>query len=416
MKQLLLCFLIILLVQVRYSHGQTWEPLDDRLEATVYSATSLHGEIYIGTSNAVMWYDGNRFDVIGRFNSRVFHLGIFNNELYAAGAFTQVDGHTINGIARWDGVSWHPLGTGVSPQANFFIEYNNELYVTGSIITAGDVSVSNIAKWNGNEWSDVDSGLNGVGNKMEVHNSELFVIGRFNKAGGQDANNIARWDGTAWRPVSTGSSYDGRPNYKNIKSFNNKLFVSSDEFFINYDVFDLAIWDNNNWTFKYSIGHSYIFMTTTNDAMYAMSTANAGQVYKSPDGDNWELINKVVPITDTLFLNGLFFTDNKLYAYGEVYADVKNTNQNYGILRHDLDPITGIINHKGSSDLTIQAYPNPVMDILRFESRMDRIEVFNAQGIPVARYQQVSEISMAELPAGVYLIRSGEKQVRVVKR
>lgn len=66
--------------------------------------------------------------------------------------------------------------------------------------------------------------------------------------------------------------------------------------------------------------------------------------------------------------------------------------------------------------MTIQAYPNPVTDILHFESRMDRIEVFNAQGMSVARHQQVSEISMTELPAGVYLIRSGEKQIRVVKR
>jgi len=412
MKQFILCFIIILFVQARYSHGQTWEPLDDQLQTTIYSATSLNGEIYAGTSNAVMRYNGSRFDVIGRFNSRVFHLGIFNNELYAAGSFTQVDGNTLNGIARWDGISWYPLETGISPHANFFIEYNNELYVTGSITTAGGIPVSNIARWNGTEWNDVGVGLNGVGNKMEVHNSELFVLGYYSQAGGTDANNIARWNGNAWRPVSTGLTYYINPFYTCIKSFNNKLFVSSDEFFINNDSFDVAIWDNNTWTFKHS--HTPI-MIVKSDAMYAMSTASAGEVYKSSDGDNWELINHVTHI-DTLFLNGLFFTDNKLYAYGSLYADLKNTNQNYGILRHDLNPITGIVNHKGSSDLTIQAYPNPVTDILHFESRMDQIEVFNAYGMPVARYQQVSEISMAELSAGVYLIRSGEKQVRVVKR
>lgn len=411
MKQFILCFIIILSVQARYSHGQTWEALDDQLEEIVYSATSLHGKIYIGTSNAVMQYNGSKFETIGQFNSDVSHLGTFNNELYAAGSFTQIDGHTINSIARWDGESWHPLGTGVSPQASFFIEYNNELYITGSITTAGDISVSNIAKWNGSEWSDVGSGLNGVGNKMEVHNSELFVLGYFSQAGGQDANNIARWNGAEWRPVSTGLTYYSSPFYTNIKSFNNKLFVS-EGFSINNDFFDMAIWDNNNWTFKYS--HTPI-MIVKSDAMYAMSTASAGEVYKSSDGDNWKLINHVTHI-DTLFPNGLFFIDNKLYAYGSVYTDFDNLRQNHGMVRYKLDPITGIINHKSSTDLTIQAYPNPVTDILHFESRMDRIEVFNAQGMSVARHQQVSEISMTELPAGVYLIRSGEKQIRVVKR
>ena len=423
MKQLILCFIVILFVQARYSHGQTWEPLDDQLQATVYSATVLNSEIYIGTSNAVMRYNGSQFDTIGLFNSQVSHLGAFNSELYAAGSFTQVDGNTINGIARWDGASWHPLGTGVSPHTNFFIEYNNELYVTGSITTAGDISVSNIAKWKGTEWSDVDTGLNGVGNKMEVHNSELFVIGYFSQAGGTDANNIARWDGNTWKAVSTGLP-DYTSAYQEIKSFNNKLFVSA-YFQTSEKKFNLAIWDNNIWEFTdlkkvYYAGN--FFIATSDDALYAMPTLNSGQVFRSYEGTSWELSN-YVPYDvsfkyDTLSLKGILFSDNILYAYGETIIDYvhHNNNQIYGIAYYKLDHITGILNHKGSSDLIILAYPNPVTDILHFESRMDRIEVFNAQGMSVARHQQVSEISMAELPAGVYLIRSGEKQARVVKR
>ena len=421
MKQLSLCFLIIPLFQLRYSYSQTWEPLDHRLEATVYSATSLHGEIYAATSNAVMRYNGSQFDTIGLFNSQVSHLGAFNSELYAAGSFTQVDGNTINGIARWDGASWHPLGTGVSPHANFFIEYNNELYVTGSITTAGGISVSNIARWSGTEWNDVGSGFNGVGNKMEVHNSELFVLGYFTQAGGTDANNIARWNGAAWEAVSTGltfyyGSYYGSA-FQNLKHFNNRLFVS--EYFLSQEGrLNLAIWDNNNWTFKGFNNYHYvtpIFMATSDDAIYAMSAYNGGQVYKSSDGSNWKIVNNTIQ-SDTLFLDGIFIEGNKLYAYGEVYADFHNLRQNHGILLYDLAPITSTINHKNSANLNILTYPNPVSDILYFESRMDQIEVFNAQGMSVARHQQVSEISMAELPAGVYLIRSGEKQARVVKR
>ncbi len=418
MKQLILCFIVILLVQARYSHGQTWEPLDDQLQATVYSATALNGEVYIATSNAVMRYNGSQFDTIGLFNSQVSHLGAFNSELYAAGSFTQVDGNTINGIARWDGASWHPLGTGVSPQANFFIEYNNELYVTGSITTAGNISVSNIAKWNGSEWSDVGAGLNGLGNKMEIHNSELFVIGTFSKAGGTDANNIARWNGAEWRPVSTGLTDYTWP-YQEIRSFNNKLFVSA-YFLTDEESCNLALWNNNIWEFM-SLKNDHcvgtFFITTSDNVIYAMAGVHVGYTFKSFKGTNWELINQNTLIADTLYLNGLFSADNTLYAYGVIINPVyPNKVQNYGIVRYILDPITGIVNHKSSSDLTIQTYPNPVTDILHFESRMDRIEVFNAQGISVARHQQVSEISMAELPAGVYLIRSGEKQARVVKR
>ena len=40
-------------------------------------------------------------------------MAFMGNDLYVAGAFPTVQGKVVNGIARWDGRDWFPLGTGV---------------------------------------------------------------------------------------------------------------------------------------------------------------------------------------------------------------------------------------------------------------------------------------------------------------
>jgi hypothetical protein len=129
--------------------------------------------------------------------------------------FWQAGGQVANGIARWDGVSWSPLGTGFygaqGEVINAMAELpNGDLVAGGWFTAAGGVSASRIARWDGWSWSPLGGGLTG-NLYSEVHamrvlpNGDLLVGGSFAMAGGVNAANVARWDGSAWSHVDSGT-------------------------------------------------------------------------------------------------------------------------------------------------------------------------------------------------------------------
>src|SRR5690606_2012417 len=87
--------------------------------------------------------------------------------LYAGGYFTTVGGITANNIARWDGSSWSPLGSGMNNSVYALTVFDDgsgtgpALYAGGAFTTAGGVTVNRIAKWDGSSWSPLGSGMSG---------------------------------------------------------------------------------------------------------------------------------------------------------------------------------------------------------------------------------------------------------------
>ncbi len=73
--------------------------------------------------------------------------------------------------------------------------YHNELYVGGQFTKAGNINVSNIAKWDGLKWSAVASGVNGSVTAMCVYSGEIYLGGNFTMAGSDSISHIAKWDG-----------------------------------------------------------------------------------------------------------------------------------------------------------------------------------------------------------------------------
>jgi hypothetical protein len=68
--------------------------------------------------------------------------------IYAAGWFTRADGVAVNGVARWDGSRWHPMGTGISGLVYALaLDGQGQLYAGGSFTTAGGVAARHIARW-----------------------------------------------------------------------------------------------------------------------------------------------------------------------------------------------------------------------------------------------------------------------------
>ncbi len=115
------------------------------------SIARLEGDTWIGFGRAEKT-NGNP--------AAVFTLLAQGGNLYAGGDFERIGGITANGVARWDGIKWHPLGDGltVSPpafQVRALVFHGNDLFVGGRFQRSGTLNVTNLARWNGSAWSAV---------------------------------------------------------------------------------------------------------------------------------------------------------------------------------------------------------------------------------------------------------------------
>jgi hypothetical protein len=90
----------------------------------------------------------------------VYATAFYNGDLIIGGRFATAGGSITNNIARWDGSTWVPLGTGTDAIVRALEVYNGELYIGGDFTNVGGIVVSNIAKWNGTTWSALGTGVN----------------------------------------------------------------------------------------------------------------------------------------------------------------------------------------------------------------------------------------------------------------
>ncbi len=169
----------------------------------------------------------------GGMNQMVRALAAFDDgagggvALYAGGQFTTSDGAVTNGIAKWTGSSWSPLGSGAAgPGALLGVRAlavfddgsggGPALYAGGQFTTIGGVVADGIAKWNGSAWSPVGNGQmsppNSVVNALAIYDDgsgggpALYAGGSFTTVGGVAAARIAKWNGSTWSPLSSGTN------------------------------------------------------------------------------------------------------------------------------------------------------------------------------------------------------------------
>ncbi len=140
--------------------------------------------------------------------------------IVAGGTFSTAGGAPAARIARWDGMAWHPLGTGVNAQVSALVSWDpdgpgpmgEQLIAGGDFHVAGGVAVNSIARWDGASWNPLGTGVSGPVSALATwdpdgsgpQSSQLVAGGRFTTAGGIAANRIARWDGLAWHALGAG--------------------------------------------------------------------------------------------------------------------------------------------------------------------------------------------------------------------
>jgi hypothetical protein len=231
-----------------------------------------------------------------------------NADVYVAGKFTFdiTNGLPAYGIAKWDGVSWSPLGTGIfatGPGAGVasLIKFNGELYAAGSFTTAGGVTANHIAKWNGASWSALGTGTNGSNIfSLAVYKNELYAAGNFTTAGGITAPGIAKWNGSSWSAVGSGVS-----NSLAIIVYNEELYISNSS--------GLYTWDGANLSSLSTISATHFIVYNTD--LYA--SGNFTNVGVNTNIAKWNGVSWTAIGTEAVNnIYSLAFYNGQLYAGG----------------------------------------------------------------------------------------------------
>ena len=177
-------------------------------------AVDAKGNLYVGglftfigtnSANRVARWDGKTWSPLGSgMNSDVYALAVSGTDLYAGGKFTEAGGVPAFRIAKWNGSTWLPLGSGVNGLVRALAVSGNNLYAGGTFTTAGDAQANRIAKWDGSSWSALGTGVNGWVRALAIQGTDVYAGGTFTTAGDLPANRIARWDGSSWSTLGSG--------------------------------------------------------------------------------------------------------------------------------------------------------------------------------------------------------------------
>jgi len=218
-------------------------------------------------------YVSGDFTIDGfNFYNIIYDIVSYNNQLVCIGEFRQVDGVEVNGVAIQNGDVWEPAGTGFSdpfpiPGSNGLlfphdaIVFENELIVGGNFRKANDsIQVNGIARWDGSTWKPMGKGFDAVVYGLGIYNGELYAGGEFTSSNDTPLGGIAKWDGEDW--IDVGTETNGWVH--TFKEIDGNLYIGGG--FTNYtneldsDVAcgNILMFDGNDWQNLNGGANSYV--------------------------------------------------------------------------------------------------------------------------------------------------------------
>lgn len=177
--------------------------------------------------------------------------------LYIGGRFNVAGGAAAEGVARWDGQAWQPVGQISSGYVAALAVYDDG---TGPALYAGGLVSGGILRWNGVDWVPVGGGLDDDVWALTVHDDgsgpALFAGGRFREVNqtGLDLFMVAKWDGSTWsRPGPLSAQPGGTPAVYALTEFddgNGPVLYAGGSFGVigGISAVGVARWDGSTWT------------------------------------------------------------------------------------------------------------------------------------------------------------------------
>lgn len=224
------------LVRVMSGEDGTWSdgfgpPSLEDLDGAVECGCIYRGDLIVGGQfvnagrlavNHIARWDGVSWHALGSgCDKNVLALAVYRDSvLFVGGNFRRAGDTPAYDIAQWDGGSWAPMGinyafvSSLPDPVRALLVYQGKLVVAGAFVRIGNALASGIATWNGAGWTHLGSGVSGGSstsvNSLTIHHGNLIAAGDFTIAGGVPASSIAEWNGTTW--TNLGPGLDGPVN------------------------------------------------------------------------------------------------------------------------------------------------------------------------------------------------------------
>lgn len=375
-------------------NGNTWQSLSDTIAADIFNVVDYESGVlvcgfgYVGTSSftGIAYYNGLEWQYPWNFNEMVTKLVWANNQLFAIGFFSEVDGIEIHNVAKLENSSWQSVlepNTIEDGSISDLVYYEGSLYIGGNFETAN--GIFDFARIENGTTVAVENGLVGANTgirDLEVFNGELYLAGIIPEFQGNVGNHIVRFDGQSFSNV--GASFYELPNTSSIGGNVLKMLKRSG--------------------YLYALGSFYFAGFTP---MYGVARW---------DGIEWcgvfgnEFLQGDSPFFNPVRSLGRYSEDLILYV---TYEDSDGNNSPlWKYTGNEVENCTGLLNSIEVLDhLRIKLYPNPSTGLITLESEnpVQRLAVFDALGKLVyqenAQSQTQVHIDLGHLPKGLYLVQ-----------
>ncbi len=175
---------------------------------------SLTGAVHLAKldlSNPI-WATAGGSGVSATAGHQVTSLKAHSGFLFAGGFFTNINGTSMNNLAKWNGSAWAVAGTANATNGlvQSLASDGTNLYFGGDFSTIqGSISSPFLGRYNGSlQAFSTNYDLLGVINDAAINpaTGDIYVVGSFTKIGGVPATNIAKWSPTTqlWSPIGSG--------------------------------------------------------------------------------------------------------------------------------------------------------------------------------------------------------------------
>ena len=400
-------------------------------------------------------WDGQRWEALGGgVNGPVHALAVHGSDVYVGGYFDKAGDVEANSIARWDGRRWHALDNGVAfvrsdtstqtthlGAVHALAVRDGDVYAGGSFNRAGGLVAGSIARWDGSSWHVLGSGIAtrtrqdlrlGSVLTISINGEAVYVGGDFNEAGGQPARSLAKWDGSAWTPVGALTSSFNRVH--DLATSGDSVYVAG---LLRYtdDAFHIAaVWVGEQWvdlpglesanhggpTFAVAHGSSGLYLGggrltigARHDGIARWNGAGwealgSGLYWEDEQGGRWEGVAHVLLVTDA-----------GVYVGGDFIGAGNKSSNHIAFWRTATGTPSDAPPDERPSALELQAaYPNPSRGRTSITYHLPepahvRLDVYDLVGRRIATLldeeRPGGEGSVLwharDLPSGAYLVR-----------